>query len=415
MIALKPFSIQYTFVCPDCNCKFGQPEELIFQGTHVLANCLCECCEQPYYHTLPTGHAALFPVALSQKTAKASYDRKWASWLALPLIASLKEGKSVQKVISKKILNSHKNVVLLNCLDSCYGHVFLKLLNAQHCLRNHPDRGLIVLIPANFSWMLPQGLAEVWQVEAPLKEFNRGIANLDAFVKEELKRFDSVLLSEVPVHPDISSFELKDFLKIEKFELQQFSARPPQITFVLREDRFWLNTKPDAWLWKLAVSKGWMGLFRNYFIRKQNRLINALAKDIHTRLEGKISFYATGLGKTGVLDSLIQDRRQIKTEEKIEKEWCKFYAESHLVIGVHGSNMLVPTALSAGFIELLPRHKIYNLTEDIAMVHKGRYMHFLGRFLDEFSSVKLVATHAVSMLEWFPVVKKNMEQNNKNV
>lgn len=410
MFELNPFSIQYTFVCPDCNCKFGQPESVLFQGTSVLADCLCECCENRYYHTIPTGHAALFPVAFSQKTGKVKYDQNTATWLAEPLIASIREGLSVERTITKKVFKETKEIILLNCLDSCYGHVFLKLLNAQELLRSYPGKGLIVLIPSGFQWLLPDGIAELWEVEGKLKDFDKRIANLDAFIKEEIKRFDSASMSQVPVHPDLSRFELKDFLKTDKFELADFEKKPYKVTFIMREDRFWLNNPLDAFIQKAAVSKGWMKQLRPYFAWKQNRLFAKLAKEIYALSGGKYHFAAAGLGKTGSLPAMIKDLRYAKTDETVEMEWCALYASSHVVIGIHGSNMLIPTALSAGFVELLPRYKINNLTEDISMDHKGRYMQFLGRYLDEFSSVKLVATHVVSMLSWFPVVRRNMEE-----
>ncbi len=297
----------------------------------------------------------------------------------------------------------------MNCLDSCYGHVFLKLLNAQKYIKNFPAKGLVVLIPASFEWLLPKGVAEAWLVEAKLNDFNKRISNLDAFVKEEMKRFDSVLLSEAPIHPDISKIDLVDFLKTEKFDLNQFDKIPPQITFILREDRFWTNTRLDAFLMLLSISKGWMGWMKSYFIFRQNRLIKKLVKEISKKSGKKIQFAVAGLGKSGSLGASIKDFRKETIDEKGEKEWCTLYTASHLVIGIHGSNMLIPTALSAGFIELLPQYKIANMTEDIAMDHKGRYMQFLGRHLDEFSSVKLVAKHAVSMINDFIFLKRNTE------
>ncbi len=73
MLELKSSSVATTFICPDCGCKFGQSKALIFQGTHVLADCECECCENHYYHTVPSGHSAVFPISFSQKTSKTRF------------------------------------------------------------------------------------------------------------------------------------------------------------------------------------------------------------------------------------------------------------------------------------------------------------------------------------------------------
>jgi hypothetical protein len=409
MLELKSSSIDTTFICPDCGCKFGQSKALIFQGIHVLASCECECCENNYYHTVPSGHSALFPISFSQKTNKTRFDEKVKVWLADPLIQSIRNNLSNDKTISKKVFRETKEIILLNCLDTCYGHVFLKLLNAQKYIKEFPAKGVIVIIPASFEWLLPKGIAETWLVETKLDDFNKRILNLDSFVKEELKRFESVLLSEAPVHPDISKIEFSEFLKTEKFDLNKFDKAQSQITFILREDRFWTNNRLDAFLMLLSISKGWMSFMKRYFIFRQNRLIKKLVKKINEKSGREIQFCAVGLGKSGMLGTSIKDFRKETIDEKGEKDWCELYAQSHLVIGIHGSNMLIPTALSAGFIELLPRYKIANMTEDIAMNHKGRYTQFLGRHLDEFSSVSLVAEHAVSMMNDFSFLRRNTE------
>jgi hypothetical protein len=74
--------------------------------------------------------------------------------------------------------------------------------------------------------------------------------------------------------------------------------------------------------------------------------------------------------------------------------------------------MLIPTALAAGFIEILPRYKVRHIAEDIAFNHSARYSHFLGRCVDQFASTRLVSTHAISLLKDFPYVYNNAEQGS---
>ena len=90
--------------------------------------------------------------------------------------------------------------------------------------------------------------------------------------------------------------------------------------------------------------------------------------------------------------------------------WCQLYARSHIVIGVHGSGMLLPTSLAAGFIAIMPRHKIQHFAEDIAMVKPSRFMVFLGRHVDQYASPTLVSRHAIRMIRDFPYVYKNATQ-----
>lgn len=119
------------------------------------------------------------------------------------------------------------------------------------------------------------------------------------------------------------------------------------------------------------------------------------------------NFYVTGLGRQGVFPGHFNDLRRLKADSETEMEWCGVYAKSHLVIGVHGSNMIIPTALSAGFIELLPKHKVPFMTEDILMKHPARFQTFLGRHLDLHSATEVIVEHAVSMMEDFSYLYKN--------
>jgi hypothetical protein len=184
--------------------------------------------------------------------------------------------------------------------------------------------------------------------------------------------------------------------------LEKFDALPPTITFICREDRVWLNNPLENFIFLAAVKFKLLPYFRKYFVFRQNQLYAKTARKIAKRIKNA-RFYAVGLGKTGNLGKYITDHRHEAGEmtEAQEKQWCALYAQSYIVIGIHGSNMIIPSSLSAGFIELLPQHKIPHLTEDVAPSYPGRYRHFLGRFLDQFSSTRLLALHAISMLSDF--------------
>src|SRR5262249_18336567 len=102
----------------------------------------------------------------------------------------------------------------------------------------------------------------------------------------------------------------------------------------------------------------------------------------------------------------VSDLRENAFSESIEMEWCKVYSKSHIVIGVHGSNMLLPTALAAAFIEIMPSWKIERWGEDIAQPYSDRKAVFLGRFLDGCCSVKDVSGHIIAILKEYKYFSK---------
>ena len=79
------------------------------------------------------------------------------------------------------------------------------------------------------------------------------------------------------------------------------------------------------------------------------------------------------------------------------------YRHSQLVLGIHGSHMLIPTALSAGFIEIHPpAQDPTSHRGHWPPPTKGRLAHFLGRFCGtNFSSPRLVAAHVWTMVKGF--------------
>jgi hypothetical protein len=123
--------------------------------------------------------------------------------------------------------------------------------------------------------------------------------------------------------------------------------------------------------------------------------------------EAKI-FATGGAGSTGKLHSIINDHRKNKLSEEEELRRCKLWATSHIVIGVHGANMMIPTALSAGFVEILPRHKIQHIAEETHLNYNSRYTLFLGRHVDHYASPRLVSQHAVRMIKDFSFHQKTV-------
>ena len=85
-------------------------------------------------------------------------------------------------------------------------------------------------------------------------------------------------------------------LKAERIDLSQFGELKPTITFALREDKFWLNSRFDDFLYKACVKFKKLHYLKNYFIWKQNRTLSKLTKLIKSEIS-EVSFIATGLGK----------------------------------------------------------------------------------------------------------------------
>lgn len=409
IISLKPES-ETAAVCPQCQSVAFDRKRTWFHGIHVLVEGRCKSCQIDYYQTLPLAHTRHFPISFSVDGRFNLYAQAAHSWLAQPLIQSVVTKQYVDYPITIKSFKSIKGeVILLNVLDFCYGHILLKLANAQILLTRFPDKDLIVLLPASFEWMIPEGIAEAWLVEGRLGGMIKEIKNLDSLVQEQWPRFTNVALASPAVHPESTKINWETFLHTSRFSLNDFALKPLRICFVHREDRLWINNRLELFINKVCRKLGWYTWTKKLFLARQNVRFARTARKIRKQFP-ETEFYLAGLGKPGRLPYPLQDQRNPNPDKAQELAWCTLYASCQIVIGVHGSNMLIPTALSGGFVEILPHHKIDHITEDVVHIHPNRWAAFLGRYVSEFASAKEVAAHACAMYKNFTFFKKTTEE-----
>jgi hypothetical protein len=393
--------------CPFCSNDLVNLNEHIFQGIHLLAKFNCPACTRSFFHTLPIGHDLLFPISFDEMGRLRNSDVRAEQWLVGPLLDSFFKAKKMEVAIEKEVFHQAEDAIILNCLDNCFGHSFFKLWNAQVLKAKYPDKSIIVFIPKRMRWLLTDFIDEVWSFDASFKDLGKFLRNLNEEVnKNLLSRFSKVFVSKAYTHLDLEKVDLKAILKTERFNLEKFEDFPPQVTFALRDDRFWHKNPLEFFVFKVFVK---LGLSKKIFIWRQSQLINRTARKIKEKLTDA-EFYATGLDRTGRLSPMINDLRVKSPGAQNEMQWCQLYSKSHVVIGVHGSNMLIPTALAGGFIEILPRHKIRHVAEDTLLNYNSRYTLFLGRHLDHFASPSLVADHVISMVKDFAYLYRNTQQ-----
>jgi hypothetical protein len=399
LISLKPETYN-KINCPECDNSEVKINEIIFQGIHVLADCKCSKCKLYFYSDFPSGQALYTPVSFGKSNGKL-YDKFKVEWFSKPLYESFKNRSNNEIKIEKKIFRQEKEIIILNCLDYLYGHVLLKLFNSEYYLENCKEYGLILILPKSFEWLLPDGIAEAWLIDLKLSECKNWYISFENFCKNELKRFNKIFLSLAFSHPEPSVINIEKFVKIPPFNLNNFISREINITFITREDRFWVQKKSNG-LTKLLKK-----LFKRFNINcdfkkskiiGQNKLITKLFKNILTEIPF-VKCNVVGLGKSYAFESFINDYRVEKISFETESKWCLLYAESQLVIGIHGSNMLIPTALSGGVIEILPSERLGNILQDISIPHTGRKLSFLCRFIDNFVSPKQISQIAVSIFK----------------
>ncbi len=384
MIEIKP-NIEHRSHCPYSG-KVLKPVKVLWQGTHV-----CVVSESPdggeIIEELRIGHAAKTPYQIDlAKKAIFSGDKYAEELLAKPLLNSLQNPQTEQLEISQEIFKSYQRVIILNCVDYLYGHSLLKLLNAQRHLESNPELGLIVIVQKFLRWMVPDGVAEVWTVPISLKNGQDYYPSFAEFVEKQSQRFEEIYLSEAYSHP--SRFDITKFTKVPKHSFDE--REKVQITFVWREDRLLVNRFLFLFLRKLKLL--------DIAIAIQNWKVRHLFEKIRSKLP-EAKFVVAGLGTKTKFPKWIEDCRVERFNEKTEKETCQIYSESRLVIGLHGSNMLLPSGLAGMTLDLIET-RWGNFAQDVLYQETNpRLASFRYRYLPSQVSPDILANIAAQMIE----------------
>ncbi len=395
MIELKPNNYR-AFDCPACASGNVDVCETVFQGIHVLADCRCMDCDLEFYHDYPTGNARHYPTVFGKHESKL-YAGELVPWYSKPLLSSFKNKCNDAVSIEKRVYKQCDDVVILNCLDFLYGHVLLKLLNAQYYIEKRQDLGLVIIIPKSFEWLIPTGIAEVWLVDINIyKNSQNWFIELNRFVSSALQEYTTVFLSMAFSEPDFAEIDISAFTKTRRFELSNFYNTKPTISFIARKDRLWFGSYAEKLLYRIFRKLNMLKLVGNVFLKRQNKRIEKTFDSIRKAIPDA-ECNVVGMYESGGFDQSIIDCRSSYLNEDIERKWCEIYSRSHVVIGIHGSNMIIPTALSAGFIEILPKDRFGNIVQDIGSPYRDRSLLFLGRFAREYARPGEIADVAASI------------------
>jgi len=355
-------------------------------GMRNLADLKCSRCGREFYGDLQAGQALYTPLLLEKATGVV-HDKYGVQWFAKWLRDSYanRVGSPV-KFTEETRPGPLSQVVVLNCLDTLYGHCLLKLLNAQYYIDHRPDLDLIVLVPRFLRWMVPDGVAAIWTVDLPLKrgiEWNDWLA---AEIKRRIEPLEVCWLSVAFSHPYPEDYDIERFTRVHRFPVEEWSTclKQPKITFIWREDRVWCDYTwerhyhpsevsivkcPRCVLYRLTHR-----LKRRLFqhpLEEQKQRVVALAQALR-QVFPQIDFAVAGLGHPEGLPDWITDLRILEINAQVERALCKRYAQSHVVIGVHGSNMLLPSAHAGTVVELMPPSRWGNILQDLLISDADR-------------------------------------------
>ena len=210
-------------------------------------------------------------------------------------------------------------------------------------------------MPKFLEWMLPKGIAEKWVFDIPLKEGQEFFTDFNNTIQKEMKRFSEIHISKAFSHP--KDFDITNFTGIEKHNFQKDDFR---ITFIWREDRCWMNSS----LFQKAINKLSVAILKNILLTWQKRKMIKVFSELRKRFPDA-RFTVAGFGNHKKFPKWIDNQIVYNFSTDTEKRLCQIYSESRVVLGVHGSNMLLPSAHAGMTVDLMPDDRWGNFAQEI--------------------------------------------------
>jgi hypothetical protein len=284
----------------------------------------------------------------------------------------------------------------------------LKLLSAAKHLREAPEDDLVVIVPRLLAWLVPAN-AVVIEVDLQLDRGMEWLDGLNGTIRDVLAPCAAIRISPAISQPDLTTEELSTF---GLAPAQDGAEGPLQIGFILRDDRLWSGPPrlPLRAARRLLPKRMAEGLLR----RLQHRNYRTLTRRIRGRYP-ETRIVALGIGRPVGLSPDVVDLRT-PGPTRSESEWLDEYRRCRVIVGIHGSALLLPSLLAGAVVDLIPSHKLDGAFGSDMLIPRGyvqdpKLALFRYRMLAEATSPRTVAEHVFSILDGAEFQHRNLVEN----
>lgn len=326
----------FTEICIYCESKLTL-EEYYFYGWRSLYDCHCSKCKANFLIDMPIFSGIPYPAIYDKDKKKIVNDV--ATWWGEPLEnISLKILKD--DVISNIKINMKKDkLIVFNLLDFVFGHSFMRLERLTYYIDNEEyiEYDFLVLIPSQLRYLLSkfEDKISIIEIKISFPKYRCFYTCIDEEVKNITQNYSSI-------YCEMLKYSQQEFLKLEKLNLPitKWVDEIKKIVIVYRKDR----------------TVGATNRAQYVFYKKLICLLNTLNVEVII-IGDKDTYYF----------SKVNDIRVNKFESTTDNIWNEA-CSGGITIGVHGSNMLIPSLCSSYNIEFVNIDKLYNFGQATAFL-----------------------------------------------
>jgi len=281
---------------------------------------------------LPNGHAAYYPLVFHTKTKKVLegelnfFNTNFYTHFDSP---KLVEGLYTFLPYKQK----HKNALVVNLLDNCFGHTALKLFSLLEIYKEYAQtNNIVVIVPIALAYLIPREKFHVITVRIGFYELEK-CYDLAPITKEISKQYEKI-----------------DYLLLDLYEQQNRAEVNTFFNFTSSSKITKPNIPTVVFYYRSGSFRSWGGA------SKQHKNISALFTMLQSYFTGT-SFYVLGDLDGYTFPDWIKDRRVKKFTQELDVFYNDIFARSVLTIGMFGSGILIPSILSSVTVHLIPRDK----------------------------------------------------------
>jgi len=330
-IYLKPLLNESNkYSCKNCDMKLDI-DDFFIGGWRSVFQGRCTSCFKEYIFDMPVFTGIPYPSYFDiQKKRNVNIIPKWWNEPFLHIQEEIK--KNTKNVILDVIFEKkNEELIIINACDFVFGHSIMKIEHLTHYLKNedYKEYDILIIIPKQIDYLIPDSykISKII-VNNSFSDSKKFYREIDLRVKMILKNYEKVQYSMLP-YPEPKHLRLS----LLNMQQKKFVDVIKKIVIVYRRDR--------------TIGRNSIAQFIFY-----SRLIKKILK-----IE-KINIYIIGEKDQYQYRNII-DKRTYQFTNELDIEWNKICSGA-ITIGVHGSNMLLPSLCSSYNIEVLPRNKLYN-------------------------------------------------------
>lgn len=335
---------------------------------------------------VPANHGHYTPLVFDLHTGQTLGDTS-LPWWAESLPALCREPRGEDAPLGVEILRAAgPRVIFLNTLDYLFGHSLLLLLNAGIYLDRYPDHDLIVILTPELRRYVPAGVAEVWTLGVPPGETRRWHANLDARFAARAAGAEAAFVAAALPQPAPERYDLGRHGLVPAVvptpRDAATDAEAPTILFTYRGSRLW----GGSWTSERRRLRGLGKWLRRLWPGVRLEIVG------HAPLPAPVPGWRDRTRHPGTPSPV--------PGEDYDADLLRRLAAADLVLGAHGSNMLLPTAVAPRVLALVPLDKYGSLLQDTLLDGRRPLREHLWRrrFLHGNGTMNDLAPRGVALL-----------------